>query len=173
MIVEIVILFRIQHFQQGRRRVATHVAAHLVDFIEQEQRVAHSNLGQLLDQAARHGTDIGTTVTANLGLIPHTTERHAHEFAVGSPCDGFRQRSLAHPRRAYQTQHRALQLLHALLYGEVLENAFFHFLQTVVIGIEDFLGASQIKTDFALGLPRHIDQPIDVRAHHGRLGGHR
>lgn len=96
-IVEVVVLLRVEHLEQRRGGIPAHVAAHLVDFVEEEQRVAHADLGHLLDQAARHGADIGTTVTADLGLVTHAAERHAHELAIGGASDGFGQEVLPTP----------------------------------------------------------------------------
>ena len=173
MIVEVVVLLGVQHLEQGRGWIAAHVAAHLVDFIEQEQRVAHANLGHLLNQSSRHRTDVGPPVPTNFRFVTHTTQGHAHELAVGGIGDRFRQGGLADPGRAHQAQYRAANLLHALLHGEVFEDPFLDLFQAVVVGIEDVLGARQVQAYLALGLPRHLHQPVDVGANHGGLGGHR
>ncbi|MNF47569.1 hypothetical protein D3C84_287760 [compost metagenome] len=167
------VLLGVEHFQQRRGGITAHVATHLVDLVEQEQRVAHADLGHLLDQATRHGANIGTAVTADLGLVTNATQGHAHELAVGGVSNGLGQRSLADTGRADQAENRALDLLHPFLNGEVLEDTLLHFLQPVMVGIEDVLGLGQVQTNLALGLPRYIDQPIDVGTHHGRFGRHR
>src|SRR5690606_17906879 len=89
-IVEVVVLLGVEHFEQRRGRVATHVLPHLVDFIEQEQRVAHTDLGHLLYQTPGHGAYVGAAVTADLRLVSHPAKRHAHKLAVGRGGDGFR-----------------------------------------------------------------------------------
>ncbi|MCY1278548.1 hypothetical protein D9M69_328910 [compost metagenome] len=172
-VVEVVVLLGIKHFQQCRCRITAHVTAHLVDFIEKEQRVAHADLGHLLDQTPRHGADVSTAVAADLGLVTHPTQSHAHELAVGGTSDGLGQRGLADAGRSNQAKHRALDLFNALLHGEVFKDTFLDLFQAVVVGIEDILGLCQIQANLALGLPRHIDQPIDVGTHHGRFSGHR
>ncbi|MCY1404163.1 hypothetical protein D9M71_193650 [compost metagenome] len=172
-IVEVVVLLGVEYLQQRRGRIATHVAAHLVDFVEQEQRVAHANLGHFLNQTTGHRTDVGTAVAANLGFVTHATEGHAHELAVGGTGDRLGQRGLADAGRSNQAKHRALDLFNALLHGEVFKDTFLDLFQAVVVGIEDILGLCQIQANLALGLPRHIDQPIDVGTHHGRFSGHR
>src|SRR3990167_5067864 len=172
-IVEVVILLRIEHLEQRRRRIATHVLAHLVDFVEQEQRVAHANLGHLLNQTTWHGANIGTPVAANFRFVAHTAQCHAHELAVGGAGNRLGQRGLAHAGRANQTEHRALDFLHSFLHGEVFKDALLDLVQTVMVGIENRFGARQIQAHLALGLPRYIDQPIDIGAHHGGFGRHR
>jgi hypothetical protein len=43
-----VVLFRIEHLEQRRGGVAAVVHAHLVDLVEQEQRIAYAGLGHFL-----------------------------------------------------------------------------------------------------------------------------
>ncbi|VTQ30320.1 Uncharacterised protein [Pseudomonas aeruginosa] len=172
-IVEVVVLLRVEHLEQRRGGIPAHVAAHLVDFVEEEQRVAHADLGHLLDQAARHGADIGTTVTADLGLVTHAAERHAHELAIGGAGDGFGQGGLAHAGRSHQAKDRALELLHPLLHGEILENALLDLFQAIMVGIEDVFRLGEIMAHLALGLPRHVQQPVYVGTHHGGFRRHR
>ena len=83
------------------------------------------------------------------------------------------ERGLADARRADQAQDRALELLHALLHGEVLDDALLHLLQPVVIFVEHFLGDGDVGVHLAPLLPRALHQPVDVVAHHGRFGRHR
>ena len=47
-------MLRIEHFQQRTGRIATEIAAKLVDFIQQEQRVIHTGFNHVLDDFARH-----------------------------------------------------------------------------------------------------------------------
>ncbi|MCY1426478.1 hypothetical protein D9M71_422990 [compost metagenome] len=112
-------------------------------------------------------------MTANLGFVTHATERHAYVLAVGRPGDRLGQRGLAHARRANQAKHRALELLHALLHGEELKDAFLDLFQTIVVGVENLFGTLEVETHLALGLPRHVGEPFDVGAHHCGLGRHR
>src|SRR4029078_11890609 len=48
MIDERVVLFRIEHFEQRAGRVAAEIHAHLVDFVEQKERIAYGDLRQVL-----------------------------------------------------------------------------------------------------------------------------
>ncbi len=172
-IVEIVVLLGIKYLEQCRRRIATHVAAHLVDFVKQEQRVANTHLCHLLYQSSWHRTDISPAMTTNFSLVTHATQCHTHEFAIGRVGYGLGQGSFTHTRWTHQTQHRTTNFLHALLHGEVFEDAFLDLVQTVVVGIKNRFGARKIQTHLALRLPRHLNQPVDVGAHHGRFSRHR
>lgn len=130
------VLLWIKHFQQRRRRIATHVRRHFVDLIEQEQRVFDAHFRHFLDKLARHGTDVGTAVTADFRFITHAAQRHTD---VLTPCrfgDGLAQRGFTHPRGPTSTG-LGLDFVHTALYREVLKNAVFHTFQAVVVGIRD------------------------------------
>ena len=167
-----VVLLGVEHLQQRGRGVTPVVAVDLVDLVQQEQRVAHAHLGQVLQDLARHGTDVGAAVAADLGLVMHATQCHAHVLAAGGPCNGLAQRGLAHARRADETHDGGLHLVDALLHGQVLENAFLDLFQPVVVGVEHFLGVGEIVADLAFFLPGQRQQHVDVVAHHGGLGRH-
>ena len=172
-IVEGVVLLGVQHFQQGRRGIAAEIHRHLVDFVEQEQRIAHAGLGQVLDDLAGQRADIGAAVAADLRLVAHSPQRHPHELAVGGAGDGASQRGLAHARRPDQAQDRSLELARPLLHGQVFENPFLDLLQPIMIGFQNRLGRCQILMNLGALAPGNADQPVDVVAHHRGLGRHR
>ena len=51
------------------------VLAHLVDLVQQDQRVGRLRLLHRLDDLAGHRADIGPPVTADLGLVTHAAQR--------------------------------------------------------------------------------------------------
>src|SRR5690606_30346857 len=173
MIVERRVLLRIEHLEQRRRRVAAEIHRHLVDLVEKEQRIPDLHLAEVLDDLTRHRADVRAPVPADLRLVPDAAERHADELAVRRARDALPERRLADARRTDQAQDRALQLLHALLHGEVLEDPLLHFLEAVVVLLEDPLGVGEIVVHLRALLPRHLHEPVDVVAHDGRLGRHR
>jgi len=81
-IVEAMILLRIENFEQRGRRIAPEVHSHLVDFVEQEERVRALGLAHRLDDLAGHRTDIGAPMAANFGFVAHAAKRHADEFTA-------------------------------------------------------------------------------------------
>ena len=88
MVLESVILLGVQHLQQRGSRVTAKILRHLVYFIKQKQRVAALDLGQVLDDLARHGAYIGAPVAPDLRLITHTAQGHTDKLAIGRP--GYR-----------------------------------------------------------------------------------
>ena len=72
-VVEGVVLLWVEHLQQCTGGVAVvRVLRHLVNLVKDEYGVAASCLLDILDDAARHGTDIRAAVTANLSLVVQT-----------------------------------------------------------------------------------------------------
>ncbi len=74
MVVECTVLFRVEHLEQGRGGIAAKVSAHLVDFVEHEDWILRPGLAQVLDDLARHGTDVGAAVAADLRLVAHPAQ---------------------------------------------------------------------------------------------------
>ena len=155
-IVEGVVLLRIEHLEQRRRRIAAEVGRHLVDLVEQEHRVVGADLLQVLDDLAGQRADVRAAMAANLGLVAHAAERQAHELAAGRARDAAREARLADAGRPDEAQDRALQLLRQRLHREVLEDALFDLLQAVVILVEDLLGFRDVVALLGLVVPRQV-----------------
>ena len=136
-VVEGVVLLRVEHFQQRRRRIAAPVGAELVDLVEQEERIGRLRLLHRLDDLAGHRADIGAPVTADFRLVAHAAKRHAHELAARGLGDRLAERGLADARRTDEAQDRALHLAGALLHGEIFEDALLDLLEPVMIVVED------------------------------------
>jgi hypothetical protein len=79
-------------------------ARHLVDLVEQEDRVVRAGLLERLDDLAGQRADVRAPVAADLGLVAHAAERDAHELAARGPRDGARERGLADAGRADEAQ---------------------------------------------------------------------
>ena len=87
-VAEGVVLLRIEHLEERRRRIAAEVAAELVDLVEHEDRVVRPGLLQALDDPARKGADVGPAVAADLGFVLHAAEGDADELAAQGARDG-------------------------------------------------------------------------------------
>ena len=102
-----VVLGRVEHFQQGAAGVPAPVRADLVDLVQHEHRVAGARALDGLDDAARHGADVGPAVAADLGLVAHAAQAHAGEAAARGPgrcsCPGW---SCRHPEARQSTGSR-------------------------------------------------------------------
>ena len=100
--MECSVLFRVEHFEEGRGGVSLAVGTHLVYFIQNKYRIGGACLYQILDNPSRHGTDIGFTMTANLSFIMHASQRHTDILTLQGGSNGTPQRGFSHTRRAIQ-----------------------------------------------------------------------
>ena len=167
------VLFRVEHLEQRRRRVAPEVHRHLVDFVEQEDRVHRAGLLHHLDDLAGEGADVGAAVAADFGLVAHAAERQADELAVHRAGDRLGERGLADSGRSGEGEDGRLRLLDQRAHGEELEDALLDLLEPVVVLVEDLLGALEVAALARLLVPGHRDQPVEVVARDRRFGRHR
>ena len=72
--MESVVLLWVEHFEQGRSRVAIvgHLR-HLINLVEDKDGVAGACFLDRLDDTTRHGTNIRATMTTDLGLVVETS----------------------------------------------------------------------------------------------------
>ena len=125
-----------------------------------------------MNDLPRQGADVSAPVAADLRLVPHPTQGHAHELAVGGAGDGLTEGGLADAGRAYQAEDGTLELAHPLLHRQVFEDALLDLLQAIVIFLQHLLGGGEVIADAGALLPGDIAQGVDVVAHHRRLRGH-
>ena len=122
MVIELVVLFRIENLKQCRRRITTEILTKLVDFVEQEQRVHSPRLFQIRRDLTGHRTNIGPAVATNLRFITHAAKRLADEFTPRCLGNRFAKRCLTHARRADKAQDWAFKLVGARLYRKIFDN---------------------------------------------------
>jgi hypothetical protein len=115
-------------------------------------------------------------VPADLGLVAHAAERHAHELTVERARDRLADRGLARPGRSDQGQDRAralvlrdATLLAQLAHGQVLDDPLLHVLEARVVGVEDLARDLGVEPLVGLRAPRHGEQPVEVGADHRGL----
>ena len=131
------VLFRIERFEQRRRRIATKVASHLVNFVEHKDRIFRLSAPYSLNDLPGQSSDVGAAMATNFRFVVHSAERQTRELASERARNGFTQRSFAHARRPDETQDRAFHVGLQTPHGKVIEDAVFHFLQVIVVGVEN------------------------------------
>ena len=159
-VLELAVLFGVEHFEQCRSGIAAEILAQLVDLVEKEQRVDLARLLEVGDDLARERADIGAPVSANFRFVAHAAERLAHEFAARRLGDALAERGLADARRADETQDRPLQLARARLHREVFDDPVLDLLEPVMVGIEHLLRFADVLLDLALLAPGQSEQDI-------------
>ena len=164
-----IVLFGIEHFEQRRRRVAAEIRAELVDLVQDEHRVLRLGAAQPLNDLARQRADVGAPMAADLGLVAHAAERHAHELAAERIGDGLGERRLADARRAEKAEDRSLDVRIQLAHRQILEHAVLHLLEAGVVGVEHVFRALEIDRILGALRPRERDDPVEIRARDGVL----
>ena len=71
MILEGIVLLRIQHLQQRRGRITLVIRAQLINFIQQNQGVSSARLVNGGNDPAGHGAYVGPSVSPYIRFIPH------------------------------------------------------------------------------------------------------
>ena len=136
-VLEGVVLLRIEHLEQGRAGIATEVHADLVDLVEHEHGVVGAGGLDVLDDPAGQRADVGAPVAADLRLVVDAAQAHAHELAAHGPRDALAERRLAHAWRSDEGQDGAADLVRQGAHREVLEDALLDLLEAVVVLVED------------------------------------
>jgi len=117
-------------------------------------------------------------VSANLGLVADSTQRHADELASRGAGDRLADRGLAGAGRADERQDRTgaavvldATLLAQLCDRDVLDHPVLDVLEARVVGIEDLTRVLRVEALLRALAPGHREQPVEVVPDHGRLGG--
>ena len=117
-------------------------------------------------------------MSPNLRLVAHATKGHAHELALQRVGDGLTERGLAHTWGPHQGEDRprastvgGLQSSFGLEFshGQVLEDAVLHVLESVVIGVQDSLGLTDVEAVVGLDSPRDLEDGVEPGANPTRL----
>src|ERR1043166_2912283 len=166
------ILRGIEDLQQRSRRVALKTSAKLVDFIQHEDGISTTGLPYSLNNITGEGPDIGTPVPPNVRLIMNPAKTLAHELAVHGPRDAFAKGGLSYSRRTHKAQDGALSLRHEFTNGEKLNDALFHFFETIMVGVENLPCFRKIDLFFGENAPRQLHQPVKVCPQQRVFRGH-
>jgi hypothetical protein len=112
-------------------------------------------------------------LTPDLARVAGAGDVDAHERALQRARHRGAERGLAGARRTDQAQRRARQVGLEPAHREILDDALLGLGQREMIALEHGLDALEIRILGRGALPRHGPQPLEVRAHVGRLGGAR
>ena len=97
--------------------------------------------------------DVGAPVAADLRLVVHAAQAHAHELAPGRLGDALAERGLADAGRADEAQDRALARGIELAHREVLEDALLDLVEAVVVLVEDAPRLGDVDRGLGAGRP--------------------
>ena len=137
MVHKIAVLLRIQHLQQRARRIAVVRRRKLVHLVQHHHRIRHPSLVDAVDDAPSHRANVGAAMPADIRLIAHTTQAHAHILAPQSPRNALAHRRFPRARRPHKEQDRAALFFAQRHHRDLLDHARLHLFQTIVVLIKD------------------------------------
>ena len=155
-------MFRVEHFEHRGRRVPSEVRSHLVDLIEQEDRIFAFRLLQSTDDSSWHRTDIRTTVPTDFRLITYPTKRDTNEVTFKRRRDGAGERRLPDPWRSGETEDWSTKRVRQLTDGQILKDTVFYRFQAVMVIVEDVRRMFHVKLVFRLNAPWKRGNPVEV-----------
>ena len=118
-------------------------------------------------------------MASNLGLVAHSTQRHAHELPSERTRDRLTEGCLSDPRGADEgedgTASAASRFAKSALgtqlpYSEVLDDAVLHISQAGVIRVKDLPRVADVEVVLAPDVPWKISHPVEVRSNPAVLG---
>ena len=175
-IAERVVLRRVEHLEQRRRRVAAPVGAELVHLVQHDHRVHRARVTQGADETPGQRADVGAAMAADFGFVADAAKRHADELAARRLGDRLADRGLAGSRRTDQREDDAgparvghPALAPELAHRQVLGDALLHLVEPLVVGVEHFARVNGIEPLLGALRPGHRQQPVEVGADGRRL----
>merc|ERR1719341_2428705 len=159
------VLLRVQHLQQGSCGVALPASPHLVNLIDQDQRVLSLCLLECLHCLARHCSNIRSPMSFQFCHIRKATHRESEEL----PVQGSGDAGLANARRSRETDYFTLCSSFELAHCYELKNPFLDIIETIVVVIQHLSSSVQGKIFFTGEPPWKAGQPVQVVSCHTEL----
>ena len=103
MILKMLILFTVKHFQHCGSSVSFIIPAHLINLIQQDQWIFHTCLLDRRNDPSGHCTYIRLSVSTDLCFIPDTAQTDPDIFFVHGACHTARNTRFTDTRRSDQT----------------------------------------------------------------------
>ena len=145
MVPERAVLLRVEHLEHRARRVAAPVGSHLVDLVDQQERVARLGVAERPEDRARHRADVGAPVAADLGLVAHAADRQPYELPSERARDRLAERRLADARRPDEAQDLTRDLVAKLGDREVLEDPLLDLVEIEVVPVEHLARVREVE----------------------------
>ena len=167
---ERLVLLRIEDFEERGLGRAAPASAHLVDLVEEEDRVLDLRLSERMEDPAGEGPDVGPPVSADLGFVADTAERDPDERSPGRVGDRLAERGLSDARRPDEAKEGPARVARELQHRDVLEDPLLDVLEAVMIRGE--LGRDLVDVDLGVrpDVPRQVGDELEVVADDVDLG---
>jgi hypothetical protein len=81
-IAKSLVLLGVEHLEHRGRRVAAHVRSHLVDLVDEQNRIHRLGITERADDRARHRADVRAPVSTDLRLVAHAADGEPRVLAL-------------------------------------------------------------------------------------------
>src|SRR5205085_12019061 len=125
--------------------VGPYIGADFGDLMEHESRIARSRAAQFLNDASRHRADVGPPMSANFRFVAHPAETDPDKFASKRVGNRLAETRFADAGRPEETEDRTMPGRIQFAHRQILDQPLFHFLQIVMVAIENLLGLIEIE----------------------------
>ena len=110
-------------------------------------------------------------MSADFCLVPHASERNANEIAPHRISDRSPKRGLSHARRPDEAEDGRFTLGPQFKNSQVFEDAFFDFIEVIVIAVENFSRFDDIDLFCCENIPGQCYKPVQIRSRYRVLRG--
>ena len=147
---EHVILRRVEHLQQRRRRVAPLAlgVTQFVDLVEHKHRVPRLDVPELPYDPPRLCAGPRAVVPPKVRLVGHSAARDPRELQTKRIRNRLGQRRLAHPGRADEAENRSLRVRLLFSHRQEIENPLLRLLESDVVLVQRRLRPRHVDGDF-------------------------
>ena len=108
-------------------------------------------------------------MAADLRLVVHAAEAHAHELTAHRLRNGAGNGRFADARRAHEAQDLPLRVVREALHGKALRDALLDPVHAVVVAVEHGAGMDKVQIVLRFLRPRQVEDELDIRLRHGRF----
>ena len=161
-VIEMVVLLRVQYLQKCGRSISLIVTAGFVNLVQKHQRIGNLRLLKSHSDPAWHSSHISLSMTTDLSLVSHTAKADTHITLACSFRNRFGNGSLTGTWRSYQTEDRGFSLVCQLADRKKFHNSLFYILQAIMPLFQDLPCRLQILRIFRTLIPWKGKKCLDI-----------
>ena len=169
MVNKLAVLLAVEYLEQRGGRIALVVAAKLVHFVKNQNRVVGTRILNRRNNASGNRAYVGAAVTADFRFIPYAAECDSLAVSSDSVRDGFGYRRLADARRTYKADDLSLLLGAELSDSKLFNDSVLDFFKAEMRFIQFLADAGYDDFILCRMVPRQIENRVQITADHGRL----
>ena len=169
--MEGIILLWVEHFEQRRRGVAVQsVLRYLVYLVENKHGIGRACFLYALDDAAGHGANIGSAVSANFRFVVQSAQRHAHILTIHGRGDALSKTGFAHSGRSVKANDGRFKVAAKLQHGQMLQDTVLHLFHSIVVVVQNLLGTLDAEVVFGVFVPRQAHHCLQISELYAVIG---